>query len=123
MRGGEGAPPLVARENHTRPEEGLSPVGDAGAAEVRRKPWWGEAVGGDVVHTSQEGPWRVQWTLRRVGSNGEHDDRQWTRRTPTNPLVRRVLCENWLESVDLDPKISTHKTIQKTHKTWWKETG
>jgi hypothetical protein len=46
----------VACESHVRPEEGLSPVGDAGAAKVHRKPWWGEAVGGDVVHTHQEGP-------------------------------------------------------------------
>jgi hypothetical protein len=109
----------VARESHARPEEGLSPVGDAGVVEVRCKPWWGEAVGGDVVHTSQEDPWCVQKMLRRVGSGGEHDDRQWTRRTPVNPLVRRVSCENWPRNVDLNPKIST----QKTHKTRWKETG
>jgi hypothetical protein len=96
-------------------------VGDVGAAEVRRKPWWGEEVGGDVVHTCQEGPWRVRWTLRLVGSGGEHDDHRWTRRMPANPLVRRVLRENGLESVDLDPRISTQKTIQKTHKTLWKE--
>jgi hypothetical protein len=46
----------VARERHVRPEEGLSPVGDAGAAEVRRKTRWGEAAGGDVFHTRQEDP-------------------------------------------------------------------
>ncbi len=75
MRGGKWEQPLVARESHARPEEGLSPVGDAGAAEVRRKTRWGEAAGGDVFHTRQEDPWRVQKTLRRVGSGGGHDDR------------------------------------------------
>jgi hypothetical protein len=64
----------VACESHTRPEEGLSSMGAAGAAEERRKPWWGEAEGGDLVHTRQEDPWRVQTTLRRVGSGGEHED-------------------------------------------------
>jgi hypothetical protein len=49
-------------------------MGAAGAAEERRKPWWGEAEGGDLVHTRQEDPWRVQTTLRRVGSGGEHED-------------------------------------------------
>lgn len=38
MRGGEREPPLVARESHVRPKEGLSPVGDAETAEVRHKP-------------------------------------------------------------------------------------
>jgi hypothetical protein len=56
MRGGEWEPPLVARESHARLEVGLSPVGDAGAAKERRKPWWGEAKGGDVVHTRHEDP-------------------------------------------------------------------
>jgi hypothetical protein len=115
MRGGKWEPPLVARESHARPEVGLSPVGDAGAAEERCKPWWGEAEGGDVVHTRQEDP----NTLRLVGSGGENEDRRWTRRTPTNPLVRCVSCENWPRRVDLDPKISTQKTIQKMHKTQW----
>jgi hypothetical protein len=122
MRGGEWEPPLVACESHVRLEEGLSSVGDAGVAEVRRKPWWGEAVGGDVVHTCQEGLWHVQWTLRLVGSSKEHDDCRWARRTPANPLVRHVLYENRPRSVDLDPKILTNKTIQNTHKTRGKET-
>jgi len=56
MRGGEWEPPLVARESHARLEVGLSPVGDAGAAKERRMPWWGEAKGGDVVHTRHEDP-------------------------------------------------------------------
>jgi hypothetical protein len=54
------------------------------ASEVRRKPWWGEAVGGDVAHTRQEGPWRLQWTLGEravVGSTttvGGHGGRRRT---------------------------------------------
>jgi hypothetical protein len=108
----------VARESHARPEESRLPMGDAGAAEERRKPWWGEVVGGDVVHTRQEDPWRVQTTLWRMGSGREHDDCRWTQRMPANPLVRHVKSENWSERINLDPKIST----QKTHKTRWKET-
>jgi len=74
----------VARESHAQPDEGFSPVRDARASEVRRKPWWGEAVGGDVAHTRQEGPWRLQWTLGEravVGSTttvGGHGGRRRT---------------------------------------------
>jgi len=56
-------------------------------------------------------------------ASGEHSDWRWTWRMPANPLVRHMLCKNGQENVDLDLKSSTHKTIQKTHKIRWKETG
>jgi hypothetical protein len=111
MRGGEWEPPLVAREGHTRLEEGLSLVGDTGASKVRRKLWWGKVVGGDMFHMRQEGPWSVHWTHQQVGNGGEHDNHRWTWRTSANPLVRLVSCKNGLGIVDLDRKISTQKTI------------
>jgi hypothetical protein len=46
----------------------------------------------------------VNATRRCGGGGGEHAEHRGTQRTPVNPMVRLVLCNNGERNVDLDPK-------------------
>jgi len=97
LRGEDWESPPVAHEGHAQPMEGLSPTGNAGAAEIYLKPWWGKAEVGCMATT------RVHATLKCMGGGWEHDNQRKTWKTPANPLVRRMLYNNRQRSVDLNP--------------------